>query len=99
MDKEQIIEELKKLNLEELKDVVWMSGNSWRDNHISKYEMEELLNVDLEKEWKYRGTFKTDNVSVLVFPNDDRKTSSTPSNQIIQKYFVNNNVTKKDKIK
>ena len=35
-----------------MKDVIWMSGNSWRDNHISKYEMEELLNVDLEKEWK-----------------------------------------------
>jgi hypothetical protein len=71
MKKEQIIEELKKLNLEELKDVVWMSGNSWRDNHISKYEMEELLNVDLEKEWKHKGTFKSDDVCVLVFPNDD----------------------------
>ena len=71
MKKEQIIEELKKLNLEELKDVIWMSGNSWRDNHISKYEMEELLNVDLEKEWKHKGTFKSDDVCVLVFPNDE----------------------------
>ena len=38
---------------------------------MSKYEMEELLNVDLEKEWKHKGTFKSDDVCVLVFPNDE----------------------------
>ncbi len=73
MKKEQIIEELKKLNLEDLKDVVWLGGNSWRDNYISKYEMEELLNVDLKEEMKHK-EFKNDVVCVLVFPSDSEKT-------------------------
>ena len=69
MKKEQLIEELKKLNIEELKDVIWKSGNSWRDNYISKLDIEQLLNVDLEKEWNNNGTFNTDDVCVFVFPN------------------------------